>query len=95
MIPLGNVLFQLYLLAIQTQTTRAEQKIKSLLCTLPRANEDLGNTSWVDKFCSAYQMRRCALDLLHAIDGELELSGAGVSAVLGPFCLAWVRVLEA
>jgi hypothetical protein len=93
-VPLGNVLFQLDLLAMQTQTTRAKQKIKSLLCTLPRADKDFGNTSWVDELCSANQMRRCALDLLHAIGGELELSGAGVSAVLRPFCLAWVRVLD-
>lgn len=89
-VPLGDILGERDLASdFRVAVAAAEQKAKSLLRSLARANPDTCDPGRVDQLAGPDKLSPSGHDLAYACGREFEVGYSCVAAVFGPFCFPW------
>lgn len=90
-VPLGDILGEGDLVSdARAAVAAAEEKAKSLLSPLTRANPHACDTGGVDQLAGPDEMGPGSRDLLYALEREVEVGFSCEAAVFGPFCFSWI-----
>lgn len=89
-VPLGDILSERDLVSdARAVVAAAEEKAKSLLCPLTRANPHACDTGGVDQLAGPDELGPGSPYLVYTLGREVEVGFSCVAAVFGPFCFSW------
>ncbi len=88
-VPLGDILSERdFVSDARVAVTAVEEKAKSLLRPLTRANPYACDPGGVDQLAGPDELGPGSRDLAYALEREAEVCFSRVPAVLGPFCFS-------